>query len=229
MKRIIIALLLAAVGIASLTGCDIVDKVKQDVKSGLNDAFSEAQSKIDDAKKEIRSGLKDAENAIDEGLNGKSSASSKDENSGTADKTYTMNDIGKLKDTGNFAKGARDHIFDGTINKKGEATGYHYDMVSDSKGSIIPGTESETDSNGVFTAKVKVDGVKKKGFSSFYPSDWTPQEVVDAINRAYKDAMSDDSNPHGDLWIGFAGDLEIDMYLNNQKKIVTAYPIYTED
>ena len=60
MKRIIIALLLAAVGIASLTGCDIVDKVKQDVKSGLNDAFSEAQSKIDDAKKEIRSGLKDA-------------------------------------------------------------------------------------------------------------------------------------------------------------------------
>ncbi|MEE0674526.1 MAG: hypothetical protein UCN61_01485 [Ruminococcus sp.] len=56
---------------------------------------------------------------------------------------YTMADIKKLKNTGNFAKNTLEHIFDGTINSKGKATGYHYSMVSDSKGSIIDGTRSK--------------------------------------------------------------------------------------
>lgn len=243
MKRIIIALLLAALAIASLSGCDVVDQVKKDMMSELNEAVNEAQSEIDGAKKDIESGVKDAQSALDEAKQEISSSlkdaestidalkgdNVKSDSGKSADKTYTMADIGKLKDTDHFAEGAVDHIFDGTINKKGEATGYHYDPVSDSKGSIISGTESEPDRHGVFTAKVKVSGVKKKGFSSFYPSDWTPQQVVDAINEAYDDALSDSSNPQGSLWIGFAGDLEIDMYLNNKKQITTAYPIYEED
>ena len=143
--------------------------------------------------------------------------------------TYTMADIKKLKNTENFAKNTLEHIFDGTINGKGNATGYHYTRVSDSKGEIIKGTESEKDSHGVFTGKVKVSGVKKNGFSSFYPEDWTPQQVVDAVNEAYEDALNDKSNPHGSLWIGYSGDLEINMYLDNNKKITTAYPIYEGD
>ena len=139
---------------------------------------------------------------------------------------YTMADIKKLKNTGNFAKNTLEHIFDGTINSKGKATGYHYDNIDGSKGSIIPGTASKPDKNGVYTAKVEVSGVKKNGFSSFYPDSWSPQQVVDAINEAYEDALSDKSNKQGDLWIGYAGDLEIDMYLNNKKLITTAYPIY---
>ena len=139
---------------------------------------------------------------------------------------YTMADIKKLKNTERFAKNTLEHIFDGTINSKGKATGYHYSMVTDSKGEIIPGTESDKDEHGVFTAKVKVNGVKKNGFSSFYPEDWSPQQVVDAINEAYNDALGDKSNPHGSLWIGYSGNLEIDMYLDNNKKITTAYPIY---
>lgn len=146
-----------------------------------------------------------------------------------AEISYTMADIKKLNNTKNFAKKTLEHIFDGTINSKGNATGYHYSKVTDSKGKIISGTESGKDDHGVFTAKVKVSGVKKNGFSSFYPEDWTPQQVVDAINEAYNDALSDKSNPHGSLWIGYSGDLEIDMYLNNKKKITTAYPIYEGD
>ena len=142
---------------------------------------------------------------------------------------YTMSDIYALENTAIFAKNALEHIFDGTINSKGKATGYHYSMVTDSKGSIIEGTRSETDDHGVFTAKVKVNDVKKNGFSSFYPESWTPQQVVDAINEAYESALSSPNNPYGELWIGFSGDLEIDMYLNNQKKITTAYPIYEGD
>lgn len=143
--------------------------------------------------------------------------------------TYTMADIRALKNTKNFAKKTLEHIFDGTINGKGNATGYHYNQVTDSKGEIISGTESKKDSRGVFTAKVKVSGKKKNGFSTFYPEEWTPQQVVDAINEAYAYALNDKSNPHGSLWIGYSGDLEIDMYLDSNKKITTAYPIYEGD
>ena len=152
---------------------------------------------------------------------GKSAASKKG--------SYTMQDIRKLKHTEIFAKGALEHIFDGTINKKGKATGYHYDKVEGSKGEIISGTRSKEDRHGVYTAKVKVEGVQKNGFSSFYPDDWTPQKVVDAINAAYEDALGNTDNPQGDLWIGYSGDLEIDMYLTEQKKIITAYPIYRKE
>ena len=146
-----------------------------------------------------------------------------------AETSYTMADIKKLENTENFAKNTLEHIFDGTINGKGKATGYHYTKVSDSKGKIIDGTRSDTDENGVFTGKVEVSGIKKNGFSSFYPESWTPQQVVDAINTAYKDATANPSNPKGSLWIGYCGDLEIDMYLNSNKKITTAFPVYEGD
>ena len=159
-----------------------------------------------------------------------STVSSKEESQTSKDNsvtvTYTMADIAKLQNVDYFANGTLEHIFDGTINKKGNATGYHYTMVSDSKGEIIEGTRSETDKNGVFTGKVKVSGKTKNGFSSFYPESWTPQQVVDAINTAYEDAISDPDNPSGSLWIGHSGDIEIDMYLDSSKKITTAYPIY---
>ena len=143
--------------------------------------------------------------------------------------TYTMADIKKLKNTEHFAKNTLEHIFDGTINSKGKATGYHYSMVTDSKGKIIDGTRSKTDGSGVFTGKVEVSGVKKNGFSSFYPESWTPQQVVDAINAAYDDALKNPDNPQGELWIGYSGDLEIDMYMNKSKQITTAYPVYEGD
>ena len=152
----------------------------------------------------------------------------KKDDSSKSDKksSYTMSDIKKLKKTENFSRHGLEHIFDGTVNKKGKATGYHYSKVSDSSGRILDGTRSKKDENGVFTAKVEVDGVKKEGFSSFYPEDWTPQDVVDAINTAYKDALNDKQNPRGSLWIGHAGKLEIDMYLDDNRKILTAYPIH---
>jgi outer membrane murein-binding lipoprotein Lpp len=241
MKRKLIAILLtAALGVSSLGGCGIIRQVNHDLKSelssamsevesDLNSARSEIESDLNDAKKDIASGIDEAKNALDPDATKESGSSSSKAESKTAGKTYKMADVKKLSGTSNFSKKALEHIFDGTINSKGKATGYHYSSISDSKGKIIAGTESEPDSHGVFTAKVEVDGVKKNGFSSFYPADWSPQEVVDAINKAYDDALSDADNPHGELWIGYSGDLEIDMYLDNNKKITTAYPIYEED
>ncbi len=142
---------------------------------------------------------------------------------------YTMEDVGKLRHTEIFAKGALGHIFEGEINKKGKAVGFHCSQIENSKGKILEGTRSKTDRHGVFTAKVEIAGVKKNGFSSFYPSDWTPQEVVDSIHRAYQDALKDPDNPHGSLWIGYDGNIEIDMYLDGEKKIKTAYPVFKGD
>ena len=65
--------------------------------------------------------------------------------------SYTMQDIKRLRNTEVFARGALEHIFDGTINKKGKATGYHYDKVEGSRGKILPGTRSKEDRHGVFT------------------------------------------------------------------------------
>lgn len=143
--------------------------------------------------------------------------------------SYTMADIKNLNNTEHFAKNTLEHIFDGTINGKGKATGYHYTRVTDSKGKVIDGTRSDVDDNGVFTGKVEVSGIKKNGFSSFFPESWTPQQVVDAINTAYDDATENPSNPKGSLWIGYCGDLEIDMYLDSSKRITTAFPVYEGD
>ena len=208
MKRIgilFMTVLLAVIAAVSV-GCD-VSKLELSSASGESyDFTSSAQSSKTSADKE-------------------SSAQS----SQTDAKTYTMADIKKLKNTKHFAKNTLEHIFDGTINGKGKATGYHYSMVTDSKGKIIDGTRSKTDGNGVFTGKVEVSGVKKNGFSSFYPESWTPQQVVDAINAAYDDALKNPDNPQGELWIGYSGDLEIDMYMNKSKQITTAYPVYEGD
>ena len=189
MKRKLIAILLtAALGVSSLGGCGIIRQVNHDLKSelssamsevesDLNSARSEIESDLNDAKKDIASGIDEAKNALDPDATKESGSSSSKAESKTAGKTYKMADVKKLSGTSNFSKKALEHIFDGTINSKGKATGYHYSSISDSKGKIIAGTESEPDSHGVFTAKVEVDGVKKNGFSSFYPADWSPQEV----------------------------------------------------
>ncbi len=209
MKRKITAVLVALLAAAMLLGgCHV------------NINFTDSGSRTEQSTQKTESELAGEIASVLDNL-----TSAEEQLNGTAG-YYTMADISSLKNTQNFAKNTLNHIFDGTINGKGNATGYHYSRVTDSKGEIIEGTESAPDRHGVFTAKVKVDGKKKNGFSSFYPESWSPQQVVDAINEAYDDAMSDKSNPHGELWIGYSGDLEIDMYLNNSKKITTAYPVY---
>ena len=222
-KRFLGALLSVLLICSMLTGCaQIKNAVESGVQSAMNEASSEIKSALDEASSDIESALK--------GESGKESSSKKESSaSSRASGSYTMADVKKLKNTGHFAKNTLEHIFDGTINSKGKATGYHDDGIRDSKGSIIAGTESKPDEHGVYTAKVEVDGVKKNGFSSFYPDDWTPQQVVDAINEAYDYATSSKGIRDGDLWIGYAGDLEINMYLNNSKQITTAYPIYEGD
>ena len=106
---------------------------------------------------------------------------------------YNMDDLAKLQHTENFTEKSLIHIFEGDINRKGRAGGYHYDMVEGTSGSIIEGTKSPAlNDAGVYEAKVKVNGTLKKangGKSTFFPDHMSPQEVVDTINEAYSNKI----------------------------------------
>lgn len=139
------------------------------------------------------------------------------------EKSYTKSDIKKLKNTDNFTASALEHIFNGSVNSSGNASGYHYDMITDSDGRII-GNKSKPDTNGVYTAKVEVKGKAKSGnngYSTFYPDKLSPQEVVDLINEAYKEREP----VTGNTYSGEAGGIIINMYLDDNKKIISAFPV----
>ena len=148
--------------------------------------------------------------------------------SGTEDsgpKHYSQDVISSLKNTDIFDDGTLEHIFMGTVNSSNKGSGYHYDMISGSPGEIIEGSRSEPDRNGVYTADVQVNGRKKDHYSTFYPDSWTPQQVVDAINEARTEALKT-GQKDGSYYVGHGGGLRIDLYLDKNNKVVTAFPIY---
>ena len=140
-------------------------------------------------------------------------------------KMYNMDDLAKLQYTENFTEKSLIHIFEGDINRRGQAGGYHYDMVEGTSGSIIEGTKSPALNNaGFYEAKVEVNGIPKKGnkgYSTFFPDHMSPQEVVDVINEAYSNMeWMDDSR-----YLGISRNgIKIEMILNSEGKIITAYP-----
>ncbi len=139
-------------------------------------------------------------------------------------KYYTSADLKNLKNTEIFDKGAIEHIFIGTVNSSKKGSGYHYNMIKDAKGEIVESTRSKPDKNGIYTANVTVDGYPKDHYSSFYPDDWSPQQVVDAINEAYKDAMNT-KKKSGSYYVGYSNGIRIEMYLDSKNRVVTAYPV----
>ncbi len=131
-----------------------------------------------------------------------------------------------LKDTENFTDSAIEHIFEGQINVRGKAVGYHYEGIEGTSGKVISGTESSVNNVGVYKAQVEVDGIPKTangGFSTFYSKDMSPQQVIDAINEAYSNCEL----KHGtrNTYQGVANNgMIIDMYLDQNGKIISAFP-----
>ncbi len=142
---------------------------------------------------------------------------------------YSVNSIEELKHTEHFQRGALKHIFDGEINGRGKAVGFHYEDFPGTKGKVIEGTRSKPNKEGVYTGKVEIEGVKKTanhGKSTFFPEDWTPQQVVDAINEAYRDREFVKGSKN--TYIGESKEgVEISMYINDETgKIISAFPVY---
>lgn len=141
-------------------------------------------------------------------------------------KSYNMDDLAKLQHTENFTEKSLIHIFEGDINRRGQAGGYHYDMVEGTSGSIIEGTKSPAlNDAGVYEAKVEVNGIPKEGndgYSTFFPDHMSPQEIVDTINEAYSNKVL----AYGNKYIGKSSNgLKIGMYIRKSDgKIISAFP-----
>lgn len=132
-------------------------------------------------------------------------------------------DIADLTHTDYFNPHALEHIFYGTINRKGDATGFHYEGVAP-EAEIIDNTRTKNDKNGVYRAEVKIENIKKRAVSSFFPEDWQPQDVVDAINEAYDNKEHVNAN----VYEGTSHNITIQMYLTDDNKIISAFPIYNK-
>lgn len=72
-------------------------------------------------------------------------------------------------------------------------------------------------------AKVEIDGVSKIADSSFFPKEWNRIEVLNAIDEAYNSKIKVRSNKYRGVT---SSGIKIEMYLNKDGSIVTAYPLY---
>ncbi|MFJ8068433.1 T7SS effector LXG polymorphic toxin [Peribacillus sp. NPDC096447] len=112
------------------------------------------------------------------------------------------------------------HVYHGEINRRGKAVGYHHESMMGGK--IVPGTEETPDINGVYRAKVEVNGVMKIAKSTFFPKDWDRVKVNNAINEAFENKIKD-----GNRYVGrTSSGIDIGMYLNRDGTIATAFPLY---
>ena len=140
--------------------------------------------------------------------------------------SYGKSTLNSLKNTENFTDSAIEHIFEGQVNARGKAVGYHYEGIEGTSGNLIPGTESSINNFGVYKAQVEVNGIPKTangGFSTFYSKNMSPQQVIDAINEAYKNQVY----VRGNTYIGTTSSgMKIIMFLDETGKIISAYPIY---
>ncbi|RUR97310.1 T7SS effector LXG polymorphic toxin [Bacillus velezensis] len=133
-------------------------------------------------------------------------------------KSVTSNfSTGKSK----YTAGTMKHIYHGEVNKRGKAVGYHHESMMGGK--IIPGTEKKPDKNGVYMAKVEVGSVKKIADSSFFPREWNRADVLKAIDEAYHTRKQVRSNKYRGITLT---GIKIEMYLNSDGTIATAYPLY---
>lgn len=134
--------------------------------------------------------------------------------------------INNLQHIDYFRTGALEHILEGELNRRGQAVGFHYDRLPTKKGEIIKGTETEHNEFGVYEAKIIVNDIEKKsnnGMSTFFPDEWDTQDVVDAINEAYEEKVYISGNTFEGLT---EEGIVIRMYLDNDEKIISAFPIY---
>lgn len=93
--------------------------------------------------------------------------------------------------------------------------------MPNSNGKIV-GNIDPPNEFGVYRANIEVNGVPKKPKSTFFPKEWTPQQVIDAINEAFHNKEVVKNNIYrGTTSMG----MEIEFILRNDK-IISAYPIY---
>lgn len=140
-------------------------------------------------------------------------------------KDETISMAKKLSDSNSgtriYNRKTMDHLFLGEINRRKKAVGYHHESMMG--GRIIPGTETAPDKNGVYEANVIINGKKKKAPSSFFPKHWDRVDVLKAVKEAFENKR----HIGGFKYEGTTSrGIDIQMYLDEDGIISTAFPIY---
>jgi hypothetical protein len=106
------------------------------------------------------------------------------------------------------------------------ARGLHFEPTADkSKGTyVIEGTRSPPDAHGVYEANVMIEGVEKGPRSSFFPKDWTQEQVKSAIGEAYESRKPEPRS--GEFRGTTASGMDITLRLDGKGKPESAYPVY---
>jgi hypothetical protein len=121
----------------------------------------------------------------------------------------------------------RKHILEGEMNnKRGNATGWHYEPTGrKEKGTyVIEGTRSPPDESGVYEANVMIEGIKKDRRSTFFPKDWTKEQVETAIEEAYNTRKPRQRG--GEFRGTTSSGMDITLRLDGTGKLESAYPVY---
>jgi hypothetical protein len=91
---------------------------------------------------------------------------------------------------------------------------------------LIEESKKEKDAQGIYEANVIIHDKTKRGFSSFFPSDYSPEDVLKAIEEAYNKrkrvkSRLYEANPTNGILLHFyqTDDTELG-------KITSAYPKY---
>lgn len=134
-----------------------------------------------------------------------------------------VTDVTQLRRTDYFLPSALVHIFQGDINRHGKAGGYHYEGFPEAKGQVVAKSKTKPDAHGVYRAKVTIDGVSKQAQSTFFPQEWTPQQVVDAINEAYEKRVHQSGNVYQAT---IDNGVTIQLYVTEDGAIISAFPLY---
>jgi Bacterial EndoU nuclease len=116
------------------------------------------------------------------------------------------------------------HIFEGNINRRGEAVGFHHNPSSTNKDTGIVKVIKPENNCGVYTAQVKIQGKTKKAYSTMFPDKLKKSEIVSILESSYKKGIS--ANPNKSIFTVVTDNcFRITMILNNNQ-LATAYPLY---
>jgi hypothetical protein len=123
------------------------------------------------------------------------------------------------------------HIFEGEINRRGLAVGYHHRANGrDADSARLEKVISNPNAQGIYVGKIQIrdsnngQWVSKSAPSSFFPDRWSRNQVLSEIRGAFANAP----NPAAEPWQGTSpSGIRISGYYNrNSNTINTAYPIY---
>jgi len=122
------------------------------------------------------------------------------------------------------------HIFQGEINRRGAAVGYHHRANGrDQANARVIKIVNPPNRQGIYVGQVEIKNpqtgqwVRKSGISSFFPDRWTQGQVTSEIQGAFFSA-----NPPTERWQATSpSGIRIEGFYDRATNTInTAYPIY---